>query len=298
MLPRRTQPFAGRRPEAAGAEPLLAHRNLILGLLILLAAASWALLIWQTTVMDMDATGPTMGMAAPFFLVVCVVMMIAMMFPTAAPMILTFHQVQARRRHQGAAFVSTWIFVAAYLAVWTVAGIVAFAAAVLAEDLARSATWSAPTFARIGGAMLVIAGVYQLSPLKHVCLAKCRSPLAFIMSSWRDGTVGAVRMGLEHGLYCLGCCWLLFVILFPLGIMNIAAMAVVTLLIFAEKTLPSGARIAAFSSVALALYGIVVIAVPATLPTSAPGRSMSHMNPNTAPVPSEKMSSMPGMAGK
>ena len=102
------------------------------------------------------------------------------------------------------------------------------------------AALSSTTAARIGGAVITLAGIYQLTPLKDLCLSKCRTPITFIMTSWRDGAVGALRMGLLHGAYCLGCCWLLFVILFPLGIMNIAAMAVITLIVFAEKTLPWG----------------------------------------------------------
>src|SRR5262245_29551867 len=162
------------------------------------------------------AMGPTMGMAAPLFLAIWIVMMVAMMFPTAAPMILTFHQVQAGKRARGQSFVSTWVFVGAYLAIWTGFGVLAYLAAVTAEGFAEMAVWPLDLVARIGGVLLIAAGLYQLSPLKGICLSKCRTPLTFVMTAWHDGTGGAVRMGLEHGLYCLGCCWLLFVILFPL----------------------------------------------------------------------------------
>jgi predicted metal-binding membrane protein len=164
-------------------------------------------------------------------------MMVAMMFPTAAPMILTFHSVQAENRRRGGAFVSTWVLVAACMLVWTLAGVAAYAGAIAVEAVVVGAALSPTTAARIGRAVLVATGLYQLTPLKDLCLSKCRAPITFIMTSWRDGVAGALRMGILHGAYCLGCCWLLFVILFPLGIMNIAAMAVVTLLIFAEKTL-------------------------------------------------------------
>jgi predicted metal-binding membrane protein len=122
--------------------------------------------------------------------------------------------------------------------------------------------------AQAGGAILILAGIYQLSPLKHVCLAKCRSPLQFVLSSWRDGYGGAFRMGLAHGVYCLGCCWLLFLILFPLGVMNIAVMAVLTALIFAEKSLPLGQRIGQVAAGVLIVYGVVLflaIGVPSTM---------------------------------
>src|SRR5690349_11472667 len=251
----------------AGARSLLRQRNLILAVLVALAAAAWGLLVWQQASTGMAMNTPTMGLRAPLFLAVWIAMMVALMFPPAAPMILTFHQLQAAERTRGETFVSTWVFVAAYLLVWAVSGVAAFAAASGAEALAKRADLSGATAARIGGAMLVLAGVYQFSPLKNLCLAKCRSPLAFIMTSWRDGTAGALRMGLTHGFYCLGCCWLLFVVLFPLGIMNVAAMAVLALLIYAEKILPMGRRIAQLAAVVLVAYGILVIVAPGTLPT-------------------------------
>jgi predicted metal-binding membrane protein len=263
----------------AGTRSLLLQRNLILALLIAIAAAAWAMLFWQqmSMGMGMEMNTPTMGMRAPLFLAVWVIMMVAMMFPTAAPMILVFHKVQAGKRARGETFVSTWVFVAAYILVWALSGVLAYAGAVGAETIAAQAKLSGATAARIGGLVLIFAGAYQLSPLKKVCLSKCRTPITFIVTSWHDGTLGAVRMGLEHGFFCLGCCWLLFLILFPLGIMNIAAMAIVTLLIFAEKALASGERIAMAAGIALILYGMAVLVFPQALPTfmAASGMSMN-----------------------
>src|SRR5207248_6907320 len=128
-----------------------------------------------------------------------------------------------------------------------------------AERLAGQSMWLMTNAPRIGGALLVVAGLYQLSPLKHICLSKCRTPLQFILSSWRDGYGGAFRIGFVHGAYCLGCCWLLFVILFPLGIMNIAVMALLTALIFAEKALPIGRQISQLAGVGLIVYGLLVL---------------------------------------
>jgi predicted metal-binding membrane protein len=251
------------------ADPLSTQRNLILGVLLALAAGSWVLLIWQGAGADMGLAmaSPTMGMRAPLFLMIWVVMMVAMMFPTAAPMILTFHKVQASRCQRGEVSVATWVFVAAYMAVWTLSGVAAYAGALAAEAIALHAELSQAAAARIGGAVLIAAGLYQLTPLKDVCLSKCRTPISFIMTSWRDGTAGALRMGLLHGSYCLGCCWLLFVVLFPLGIMNIAAMAVITLLVFAEKTLPWGRPVVRAAAGALIAYGVVVLGAPQVLPT-------------------------------
>lgn len=272
--------------------PLKGQSRIILGLLLLLAAVAWAFLVWQTTSDNMMAMGPTMGLAAPLFLAIWVVMMIAMMFPTAAPMILIFHKVELNKRQRGEAFVATWVFVAAYLVVWTLAGVIAFACAVLSERLAQSIGLPAKTAARVGGALLIVAGLYQLTPLKSVCLSKCQSPITFIMTSWRDGFGGAMRMGIEHGLYCLGCCWLLFVILFPLGIMNVAAMAVLTALIFAEKAFPWGMRVAQIAAVVLVLYGVVVLFVPSALPTFIAGENPAMPNGGEM-APSPGMRDMP-----
>jgi predicted metal-binding membrane protein len=251
------------------ANSLSVQRNVVLGLLLALAAGAWAVLVWQSADahMDMTMASSTMGLRAPLFLAIWVTMMVAMMFPTAIPMILTFHKVQTGKRERGDAFVSTWVFVAAYILVWTLAGVAAYAGALAAEAVAVRAALSSTTAARIGGAVIILAGIYQITPLKDLCLSKCRTPITFIMTSWRDGAVGALRMGLLHGTYCLGCCWLLFVILFPLGIMNIAAMAVITLIVFAEKTLPWGRLAPRVTAAALVAYGAVVVAAPQVLPT-------------------------------
>jgi predicted metal-binding membrane protein len=263
--------------ETTGAYPLPRERNLILAALLVLAAAAWGVLIWQSVSMGSDtmgdagmgdtATGLTMGMSALLFLAIWVAMMVAMMFPTAAPMILMFDRIAAGKRGRGQAFVPTWIFVAAYLVIWTLFGVLAYLLALGAERLADRSMWLMDHAARIGGVALIVAGLYQLSPLKAVCLTKCRSPFQYVLNSWRDGYGGAFRMGLEHGVYCLGCCWLLFVILFPLGMMNVAVLALITALIFAEKALPVGRRISQVAAVALVAYGVLVLVMPDALPT-------------------------------
>ena len=136
----------------------------------------------------------------------------------------------------------------------------------LLEHLAAQSMWLMDNTARLSGVVLLIAGLYQLSPLKDICLAKCRTPLQFLLTSWHDGYGGAFRMGLEHGAYCLGCCWLLFVILFPLGLMNLAVMALVTALIFAEKVLPIGRQISKLVGAGLIIYGALIIFLPVALP--------------------------------
>jgi predicted metal-binding membrane protein len=269
-----------RSASPQGLGPLARPRTVILGALLVLAAVGWGLVIWQagndssmsmSTSMHGDGEmglDLTMGMAAPLFLATWVAMMVAMMFPAAAPMILLFDRVERGKREAGRSYVPTMYFVGSYLAIWTVFGILAFALAGGVERLADDADWITGQWARIGGLLLIAAGLYQLTPLKDVCLSKCQSPMSFLMTSWRDGKVGAVQMGLLHGGYCVGCCWLLFVILLPLGIMNVAAMIVIALLVFGEKTLPVGHRLARVAALVLVVYGVVVVFFPDALPTT------------------------------
>jgi predicted metal-binding membrane protein len=250
--------------------PLARARALILGSLLVLAGAAWTALVWQSSNMGMDDVDNmlTMDLGVSLFLAVWVAMMVAMMFPTAAPMILTFAHVQQRKRRSGKPFVPTSVFVGSYLGIWTAFGALAYAAALGATELADNSMWVMDNAARIGGGVLVLAGLYQLSPLKDICLSKCRAPMAFVLTSWRDGYGGALRMGLEHGLYCLGCCWLFFVIVFPLGMMNVALLAAIVLLIFAEKSLPFGQRAKQLAAFGLLAYGMLVTFVPDALPTA------------------------------
>jgi predicted metal-binding membrane protein len=242
------------------------ERSLILALLLVLAAIAWVLLVWQAAPMNnAQAMGLTMGVSAALFIALWAVMMVAMMFPTAAPMILTFRAVSGEKQ-QERSFIATWIFVGAYLLVWSLSGVLAYALALGAEMLAAQSMWLMMNAARIGGVVLVVAGFYQFSSLKHICLSKCRMPLQCVLDTWRDGYCGAFRMGLKHGAFCLGCCWLLFVILFPLGIMNITAMVLVTILIYAEKSLPLGRQISMVAGGGLIIYGILIMFWPALLP--------------------------------
>ena len=260
--------------------PLQGERRFLLLVLSALAVAGWAIVIWQAVTMDgadhssmgmgMDMGGIdlTMGMAAPLFLAMWVAMMVAMMFPASAPMIVAFERSQSRKRADGGEFIPTWLFVAPYLAVWFLFGLLGYGLALAFEDLAGNSTWAADKMSRVAGGFVVAAGIYQLTPLKRVCLSRCRSPLSFMLSYWRDGRRGALNMGLRHGLYCVGCCWVLFLLLFPIGVMNVAAMVAVAALVFAEKALPGGERVALAAAGILVVYGLVAMAVPEVLPTS------------------------------
>ena len=178
-----------------------------------------------------------------WYLGIWVTMMAAMMLPSVAPMVLVFSRVnreRARRGNLGAA--PTWVFVAGYLVAWTAYGLVAYA-------LFRVAKEAAPNFLGwnrggryVAGAALVFAGLYELTPLKEVCLRHCRGPLHFVLGGWREGQAGAMRMGVEHGIYCVGCCWGLMVALFALGVMSLTWTAVIAAVIFVQKVLPFGDR--------------------------------------------------------
>lgn len=252
---------------------LTAQRNAILAVLVALTVGGWAAFLYQ-------ANRPTsMGMAAPagmdqiaspdltmggswlLFFAMWVAMMVAMMLPAAAPMVLMYGRM--RRDDPGAVLV----FTGTYLALWVAFGGVAYALSAVVDGAAARSEWVAMHWGRGGGILLVLAGLYQITPLKAVCLRHCRSPLAFVATNWREGRRGAIGMGLTHGLYCMGCCWMLFVILVPLGLMNVLVMVAVTTVVFAEKVLPGSRHMTLLASAVLITYGMAAVAVPALLPT-------------------------------
>jgi predicted metal-binding membrane protein len=181
------------------------------------------------------------------------VMMAAMMLPSAAPMVLSFAALN-RRRSEGA---RTFVFVAAYLALWT-----AFSgAATVTQWALQSIGWVSPMIVSmssvLNGALLLVAGVFQFTPLKHACLRECRSPLGFLMSDWRDGLWGAWGMGIRHGLSCLGCCWALMALLFVGGVMNLLWIAALAGLVAIEKLAPKGEIVAHVLGGAMICVGVV-----------------------------------------
>jgi predicted metal-binding membrane protein len=186
------------------------------------------------------------------FVPVWIAMMAAMMLPSAAPMVVAHSQV-ARRRHElgrGAGWGATGAFVGGYLLTWTAFGLVAYALFELVRSFGVDAlSWDSGG-QYVAAAVIATAAGYELTPLKDVCLSKCRSPLAFVVGSWRDGRGGAARMGMEQGSWCVGCCWLVMAALFALGVMSIGWMAVIAGLIAVEKLLP-WARIATLGAAAV-----------------------------------------------
>lgn len=201
------------------------------------------------------------GMSFTLFIVTWIVMMIAMMFPAITPVVLLFDRWRRSRKRTMA---STFSFVLGYLVVWTTAGLLVYGALVAIEANVENST----TAVRLGGVTLVAAGVYQLTPLKTICLTKCRSPLGLVMQHAQQlgrGLRGPFRVGIFHGSYCLGCCWALMAVLVVLGLMNLGWMAAVSALILVEKVLPVGQGFGRVVGVGLAAAGATVLVTGAGL---------------------------------
>ncbi len=188
------------------------------------------------------------------------VMMVAMMLPSAAPMILVFVTVNLRRGlDANAPYVSTGLFTLGYLLVWGVFSVGATAAQWGSQRAAVLAEATLALTPLAGAAVLVAAGLWQLTPLKYACLARCQSPIGFLLAEWRQGRRGALVMGLRHGLYCLGCCWALMALLFVGGVMNLAWVAAIATFVLVEKTVPAGRVVGWLSGSALIAGGVVML---------------------------------------
>ncbi len=192
--------------------------------------------------------------------VMWVIMMVAMMVPSAAPMILMFTTIYHRRADQQRPVVGTGIFLVGYLVIWTAYALLASVAQWGLHSAALLSPAMASTSRLVGGGLLLAAGVFQWTPLKRACLANCRSPLTFLMTQWRDGTRGALVMGLRHGAYCVGCCWMLMALLFVAGVMNLVWVAAIAAFVLVEKVLPGGDRLGRVAGVALCGAGLLVMA--------------------------------------
>jgi predicted metal-binding membrane protein len=271
---------AGERVATGGGglAPAFAAVRSRLGLVVLLfvlAGVAW----WSTAgaMQGMD-DGPWTSLGTfGWFLGVWLVMMAAMMFPSVAPTVALYSRMTKERSPQ-----LPLSFTAGYLVVWGAVGVVAFVIAlagnaILGDVLAwdRAGQW-------VAGATLLVAAVYELTPLKDVCLGKCRSPLGFLLGSWREGRAGALRMGAGNGAWCVGCCWALMASLFALGVMSIAWMVFVAALIAAEKLIP-WRRAATYGTAAiLCALGVLLLVAPDAIPglmipADQPMNQMEHM---------------------
>jgi predicted metal-binding membrane protein len=248
----RTDARAADRGGLAPAYAAARARLLLVLILFALAAIGWWWTIDRSAGMAM---GPWTGIGTlGWFLGVWVVMMAAMMFPSVAPTVALYSKMSRARLRPA-------LFVAGYLITWTAAGALAFVIGLAGRAIVGDLTWERAGHL-LTGVVLLVAAVYEVTPLKNVCLTRCRSPLGLLLGSWRDGPAGAVRMGIRNGAWCVGCCWALMAALFALGFMNPLWMVVVAVLIAVEKTLP-WRRIATYGVTGVLLtLGILVLAVP------------------------------------
>ncbi|MGH2951258.1 MAG: DUF2182 domain-containing protein [Solirubrobacterales bacterium] len=238
----------------------------LIGLLLLGAALAWALTDGRMQGMD-AGPGTDLG-GLGWFVGIWVVMMAAMMFPSIAPMVLMYERIQEGKRERGqpTPVGATAIFVSGYLVAWAAAGLLGYGIfeAGRSLDLAFLAWDGGGRYVATG--VIVAAAVYQLTPLKDVCLRKCRSPFMFLLGAWKPERSGALRMGIEHGAWCVGCCWALMAALFALGVMSIGWMALIAAFIAVEKLLPWKAVANRTVTVGLLVLAIAVLAAPEDVP--------------------------------
>ena len=192
---------------------------------------------------------------ASLFLPMWAVMMSAMMLPAMLPMALTFSTIYRNRRAKGQVYVPIWVFLLGYMIIWGLSGVPGYLAKVGLESLVGKFPTFESAAAVVGGLVLIGAGLYQMSTLKDKCLSHCRTPMSFIVHDWREGYGGALLMGVHHGLYCVGCCWALMVVMFPVGVMNLVWMGGLAVLIFLEKIVPGGQWVSRSSGLVLIIAG-------------------------------------------
>ena len=240
-------------------------------IIILLGLAGIAILAWVYTIhsawemksMDMSMDMPNMVTWGPVDLTLLflmwTVMMAAMMIPSVSQMVLLYAGSIRRNGRESRVLGLAGMFLLGYLALWAGFSLLAALAQWGLHEAALLSPMMVSTSPVLGGAILIAAGVFQWTPLKHACLRHCRSPLGFLMSEWREGGAGAFVMGLRHGTYCVGCCWLLMAVLFVTGVMNLLWVALIAAFVLIEKLAPSGEWVARIAGVLLAAYGLWMI---------------------------------------
>jgi predicted metal-binding membrane protein len=242
-------------------------RVVVLGGLVGISVLAWAYmayLAWDMKQMNMEITMPQMQawgfLNLLLLFVMWAVMMVAMMVPSAAPMVLMFSTVNRRRHEQRRPFVPTGAFLLGYLVVWAGFSALATFAQWGLHTAALLSPMMVSTSSILGGVLLLVAGIFQWTPLKHVCLTHCRSPVGFFMTEWREGTGGALIMGLRHGSYCAGCCWTLMALLFVAGVMNLLWVAIIAVFVLIEKVAPAGRWVSRAAGLLLIGWGAWMVA--------------------------------------
>jgi predicted metal-binding membrane protein len=257
-----------------GLPPAFAAMRMRLAVVILLFALAGVGWWWTAGQMRGMDNGPWTGLGAvSWFLGVWVVMMAAMMFPSVAPTVALYSRMTRRR-----SLLLPIAFTAGYLFTWAIAGTVAFALVTGVGRISDDALAWDHAGRPVAGAILILAALYQLTPLKDACLGKCRSPLGLLLGSWRDGRSGAFHMGAKNGAWCVGCCWALMASLFALGIMSVAWMVLMAGLITIEKTTP-WRQVATYGAALILLsLGVLLLAAPDAIPLlTIPQGPVGHM---------------------
>ncbi|MGI9374162.1 MAG: DUF2182 domain-containing protein [Hyphomicrobiales bacterium] len=253
----------------SGSDVANRDRILVVVALIVLASLAWAYTVYLGLKMPAMAPGNSMSMpmmkawSAPdfiFMFVMWAVMMFAMMLPSVTPTVMIFENVRAKREQSGRSFVPTGCFVAGYLLAWVGFSLVATALNWWLHTEGSLTSMMGRLAPATGGILLIFAGLFQWTRLKDACLEHCRSPMGFLMTHWHEGALGALRMGLHHGAYCLGCCWMLMVLLFVLGVMNLPWVAILTIIVLAEKIVPHGRHLSRALGLGLIAWGTWLIA--------------------------------------
>lgn len=239
------------------------HRTLLVGSIGLVSIAAW-LVLWQfggtlhAPVHDHHHTAswPAFGL---LFVGSWTVMTIAMMLPTSVPLVATFQTIAARR-HDRSLLVA--LLVCGYLALWAAVGLVFYAGGVLVQQLAAGSAWLQTRPSAAGGLLFVVAGLYQFTPLKYRCLDKCRSPLSFVLGYWQGEHErrNAFRLGVHHGLFCVGCCWALMLLMFAVGVGNVVWMLLLGVVMAVEKNVPWGRQLSAPLGALLVIGGLGALA--------------------------------------
>ncbi|HEY2574070.1 MAG TPA: DUF2182 domain-containing protein [Verrucomicrobiaceae bacterium] len=258
----------------ARLENTLRHdRVIVIAVLAGIAVLAWVYMIREANAMEHTGVCCCMGMAmsgpdvrpwseaeiVPLFLM-WAEMMVAMMIPSAAPMILTFALINRKRREKEQPFVPTGMFLLGYLLVWSVFSFAAAVAQWALHGVALLTPMMVSSSPFFGGALLIIAGIFQWTSWKRSCLKHCRSPLQFLLGDWHEGWGGALMMGIKHGAFCAGCCWMLMALLFVAGVMNILWVAAITILVLLEKVAPQQWRLGDVAGVLLVAWGGWMIA--------------------------------------
>src|SRR5581483_1075574 len=269
-MPQDATPHPKTRPLLARV--LANDRGLTIAALAVLLVLAWAYLLRMAADMGNFASGMDGLIGFPVLYLwdlrvfaltfaMWAIMMTAMMLPGATPMILLFAAITSRQRQAGQAAPSALVFVAGYLAAWAAFSVLCVFGEWGLQELFASQLLSPTLGRRLGGAVFVLAGLYQFSPLKHRCLSHCRSPLEFFSGRWPRNASGALRLGIRHGIYCVGCCWLAMALLFVGGVMNFLWAAALAILVLAEKAAPKGEWVARIAgAVFLAVGGWLLIA--------------------------------------